>query len=145
MSVGRVFVDTSAWVALQVPNDPHHEAALEALPRLLSKTRALVTSNLVIAETYTLLRGAAGHPVARRFLDRTAPGRDLEVRFVERDVEARAYELLDQYAEHTFSYVDATSFALMRSRRLRHAFAFDQHFATAGFLRIPADVPVDQL
>jgi len=28
---------------------------------------------------------------------------------------------------------------------LRHAFAFDRHFATAGFVRIPADVPAEQV
>jgi hypothetical protein len=28
----------------------------------------------------------------------------------------------------------------MRQQRIRHAFAFDAHFATAGFLRIPMDV-----
>ena len=28
---------------------------------------------------------------------------------------------------------------------LRHAFAFDRHFATAGFVRIPTDVPAEQV
>jgi predicted nucleic acid-binding protein len=41
--------------------------------------------------------------------------------------------------------VDATSFAFMRAERIRHAFAFDSHFATAGFLRVPVDVGVEQL
>ena len=42
--------------------------------------------------------------------------------------------------DHPFSFVDATSFALMHQQRIGHAFAFDVHFATAGFLRIPLDV-----
>lgn len=145
MSASRVFVDTSAWIAIHDAGDRHHAAAAETLPRLLTATRRLVTSNLVVGETYTHLRATVDYPAARRFLDRASPCRDLEVRFVERDVEARAFELLDQYAEHPFSYVDATSFALMRSQRLRYAFAFDRHFATAGFLRIPVDVSIDQL
>jgi predicted nucleic acid-binding protein len=33
----------------------------------------------------------------------------------------------------------------MRAERIRHAFAFDQHFAAAGFTRIPLDVPGRQL
>jgi hypothetical protein len=28
----------------------------------------------------------------------------------------------------------------MRQQRIRYAFAFDIHFVTAGFLRVPADV-----
>jgi len=39
----------------------------------------------------------------------------------------------------------SVSFAVMRAERMRHAFAFDQHFAAAGFTRIPADVPVAQV
>jgi predicted nucleic acid-binding protein len=35
--------------------------------------------------------------------------------------------------------VDGTSFALMRRRKIRHAFAFDRHFASAGFIRVPLD------
>ena len=34
---------------------------------------------------------------------------------------------------HKLSAVDATSFVLMTRTRLRVAFAFDHHFATAGF------------
>jgi hypothetical protein len=33
----------------------------------------------------------------------------------------------------------------MRAERIRHAFALDQHFSTAGFLRVPVDVPVEQI
>src|SRR5262249_2387714 len=38
---------------------------------------------------------------------------------------------------------------LLEERRLRrlprHAFAFDRHFSTASFLRVPGDVPVDKV
>ena len=34
---------------------------------------------------------------------------------------------------HELSAVDASSFALMHSRGIRSAFAFDHHFASAGF------------
>lgn len=33
----------------------------------------------------------------------------------------------------------------MRAERIRYAFAFDAHFATAGFLRVPSDVSVEQI
>ncbi len=56
MTLGRVFVDTGAWFAIQVADDAHHVAASEALPALLEGSKALVTSNLVVGETYTLLR-----------------------------------------------------------------------------------------
>ena len=45
--------------------------------------------------------------------------------------------ILRQYADQDFSYVDAVSFALMHHRGLTDAFAFDQHFVTAGVVCVP--------
>jgi predicted nucleic acid-binding protein len=140
VNFGRVFVDTGAWFALQVTDDAHHVAARETLPAVLAGSRGLVTSNLVVGETYTLLRLARGYPEARRFLDRLAHSGRLERVFVSQPVEHEAYEILHRYAEHAFSFVDATSFAVMRAQRLRHAFAFDAHFRIAGFSRVPIDL-----
>jgi len=89
--------------------------------------------------TYTLLRLTKGYREAKRFLDMLAQSHKVERLFLTEHGEAQAYEILQRYSDHAFSYVDATSFALMRQRRIRHAFAFDVHFRTAGFLRIPVD------
>jgi hypothetical protein len=142
MTLGRVFVDTGAWFAIQVTDDTHHRTASAALPILIDASQSLVTSNLVMGETYTLLRICSGYREARRFLETIGKSSRLERLFITEDLERRAYEILHQYADHPFSFVDATSFALMRQQRIRHAFAFDSHFATAGFLRIPTDLPL---
>jgi predicted nucleic acid-binding protein len=137
MTLGRVFVDTGAWFALQVEDDEHHEAASVTFPALLATCRSLVTSNLITGETYTLLRTAKGYPAAKRFLEKIGQSPKLERFFITENLERQAYDLLHRYADHPFSFVDATSFVLMRQQRIRYAFAFDRHFATAGFLRIP--------
>jgi predicted nucleic acid-binding protein len=142
VSLGRVFVDTGAWFAVQVTDDAEHEAARTAFPLLVEHCRSLVTSNVVVGETYTLLRLAKGYREAKRFLDKLAHSAKLERLFVSEAIERQAYELLDRFSDHAFSFVDATSFALMRQQRIRHAFAFDAHFATAGFLRIPEDIRI---
>ena len=141
----RLFVDTGAWYAIQVPDDAWHRKAADTLRELLSRQHVLVTTNHVVGETYTLLRMVFGHAASLRFLDQLDEARRLERVFISADIERRAYRLLRQYADKDFSFVDATSFAVMRAERLRHAFAFDQHFATAGFLRVPVDLPVAQL
>jgi predicted nucleic acid-binding protein len=135
-----VFVDTGAWFAIQVQDDEWHERAATALHDLLSGACALVTTNHVVGETYTLLRVVKGHAAAVRFLDRLEETRRLERIFVGPEIEAQAYGLLRRHRDQDFSFVDATSFATMRANAIRHAFAFDSHFATAGFLRIPVDV-----
>src|SRR5262245_19831166 len=124
MNLGRVFVDTGAWFALQVEDDEHYEAARTTFPVLLRSCRSVVTSNLIVGETSTLLRVTKGYREAKRFLDTLAQSSQLEQLFVTQAVERQPYELLHRYAEHPFSFVDATSFALMRQHRMRHAFAF---------------------
>jgi predicted nucleic acid-binding protein len=138
--MGRVFVDTGAWFAVQVTDDAHHKVARETFAHILAAGQPLVASNLVIGETYTLLHVSKGYREAKRFLDMLAQSRKIERLFITDQVERHAYEILERFADHPFSFVDATSFALMRQQRIRHAFAFDIHFATAGFLRVPADV-----
>ena len=105
----------------------------------METSRSLVTSNLIIGETYTLLRISKGYQEAKRFLDKLAQSQKLDRLFITESLERQAYEILHRYAAHPFSFVDSTSFALMRQQRIRYAFAFDSHFATAGFVRISVD------
>lgn len=141
----RILVDTGAWFAVQVQDDEWHGEAVRTLRALVAAPHALLTTNHVVGETYTLLRVVCGHAAAVRFLDRLEETRRLERIFVPEEVEGRAYRLLRQHADQDFSLVDATSFAVMRAERVRHAFAFDRHFSTAGFLRVPVDIPVEQI
>src|SRR5215469_16415182 len=140
----RIFVDSGAWFAAQVVDDAHHEEAASALRGLIALPIVLVTTNHVVGETYTLLRVTRGYNACRRFLESLDQTRRLERIFVSQDLERRAFAILDRYRDHHFSFVDATSFGFMRAERIRHAFAFDSHFADAGFVRVPADVGVGQ-
>jgi hypothetical protein len=129
-------VDTGAWFALQVTDDRHHRRAREAFPELLGRFRAVVTTNHVIGETYTLLRTTKGYAPARTFLELLERSPKLDRYFVTVDLERDAVTLLHRYADHPFSFIDATSFAVMRKERIQHAFAFDRHFSIAGFARV---------
>ena len=51
---------------------------------------------------------------------------------------ADAWRWLERHDDGAYSFVDATSFVVMRSRRLRDALAFDGDFTTAGFREVPA-------
>jgi uncharacterized protein len=140
MTLGRVFVDTGGWIALQAKDDEHHPIATASFPHLLASCELLATSNLVIGETYTLLRMTKGYRAAQTFLDTLARSPRARRIFITEGLEAQAYQVLHRYADHPFSFVDATSFALMRHEGIRYAFAFDAHFAAAGFVRIPVDL-----
>lgn len=134
-----VFVDTGGWYALQVPNDRWHTVAAKVFRELVSKNVPLITSNTVVGETFTLLLVRHGATAAWRFHDTVLRSARLQVEHVSEQVEAAAWALLRSYEDQPFSFVDGTSFALMRKRRVRRALAFDSHFAAAGFTRVGVD------
>jgi predicted nucleic acid-binding protein len=128
-----IFVDTSFWAATIAANDANHEQATR-LAREASDR--LVTSNHVRGETWTFLNRRHGHASAVAFVDALSRTPRLRVEFVSRDLEDEALRWLRQRDEREYSFVDATSFALMGSLRIREALAFDGDFAAAGFVEL---------
>ncbi len=127
------FVDTSFWAALQLRDDVH---AVAARALWESNRGALLTSNHVIGETWTFLRRRLGHGAAVAFVDRANASRDLAIVFVDELIERDSWRWLHRHDEREYSFVDATSFAVMRRRRIREALAFDGDFAAAGFVEL---------
>jgi predicted nucleic acid-binding protein len=128
-----IFVDTSFWVAALAANDANHEEATQLLKEASDR---LVTSNHVRGETWTFLNRRYGHAPAVAFVDAVARTLRLRVEFVSRKLEDDALRWLRQHDEREYSFVNATSFAVMRSLRIREAFAFDRDFAAAGFVEL---------
>jgi uncharacterized protein len=126
-----IFVDTSFWVALRNRRDQHHDQARALLDA--HHPGPLVTTNHVRGETWTFLRRRAGHRAAVAFLDALDRSPRVGVILVSSDVEADALRWLRRHDEREYSFVDATSFATMRSVRVQEALAFDGDFAAAGF------------
>jgi predicted nucleic acid-binding protein len=129
-----IFADTSFWVALRNRIDPHHEEALALLQ--LHKDRGIVTSNHVRGETWTYLRRRAGHGSAVAFLDSLDQSPRVRILTVSEKQEDEALRFLRHRDEREYSFVDATSFVLMKSLRLREALAFDGDFSAAGLIEL---------
>lgn len=126
-----IFIDTSFWVALRNRRDARHDEAVELLR--LHAADHLVTSNHVRGETWTFLRRRVGHHSAVDFLDALEHSPRLRLVMVDPDLEIEALRWLRRRDEREYSFVDATSFAMMRSLRAHDALAFDGDFSAAGF------------
>jgi predicted nucleic acid-binding protein len=129
-----IFLDTSFLVAYAVSSDSRHPDAL-ALGEPFSQDE-LVTSTLILGETWTTLRRRLGHARTRGWVDALRALEHLRVDRIDPTLEDEAWTWLRVHDERPYSFVDATSFALMRKLRIREALAFDGDFAAAGFVEL---------
>ena len=132
----RVFVNTSALIALANPSDGMHATAKKCMRKLSDAT--LVTSDYVLDETYTLLRrGRNGLKMTIGFHDLIESSRVIEIVSLDEGLREAAWRIFVDYDDKAMSFTDCTSFALMRQRDLTEAFSFDTDFQRAGFVVHP--------
>ena len=127
--MARVFVDTSAVYALVDRSDARHQAARETLEALRQRRAQPLLTNFIVAECHALLLTRLGGAIARSWLIKNA----WAIERITEDDESRARAIIERYADKTFSFTDATSFAAMERLGVKAAFAFDPHFRQFGF------------
>ena len=130
--MARILVDTSAVFALLDRSDANHRTARDTLEQLKRRWTEPFLTNFIVAESHALMLTRLGADTARRWLLSNV----WPVERVREEDESKATTIVGQYVDKTFSYTDATSFALMERLGLRTAFAFDPHFHQYGFQAI---------
>ena len=126
--MARILVDTSAVFALVDSSDQWHSAAKAELDNLRTARSEPLLTNFIVAECHALLLARLGSQLARNWLTNNA----WSVQRITVEDEAKASSIISRYTDQTFSYADATSFALMERLGIRKAFAFDPHFRQYG-------------
>jgi predicted nucleic acid-binding protein len=132
--MNRVFVDTSALLALLVPADVAHARAKRAFARSSAAETPLVTCSYTLSETYALIGSRLGRDALVSFRGDFAPL--LDVVWVGHGEHERGLDLLAESGSATLSLVDAVSFVIARGLQIDRVFAFDPHFTTAGFTTV---------
>ena len=129
----HVFVDSGAFFGMFVPEDAHHQRAMEFFAHANSQDWQLVTTNVVVIETHALIvnRSHGGRANALAFLD-AIEGGGCQVERVGESDETRAVALLRAHEDKTYSFCDALSFVVMERLNIPEAIAFDRHFAEYG-------------
>lgn len=129
----KLFVDTSAWYALNDRDDRFRQQALDNLARARSEHVELITSDYVFDEIITLISARIGHRAAVAFGDALLKSSIASMVTVSEEVRLAAFELFKKYGDKSLSFTDCTSFALMKRLKLKTAFTFDGHFQQVGF------------
>lgn len=128
----RIFIDTSAWVALVRAADDKHEKARDIVNEAIVAKARLYVTNFVIAEIHAFLVSRASIPIATRFLMETSQTTFNIVR-VTPDDEETSKRIILKFSDKDFSFTDGTSFAVMDRLKIDTAFTFDRHFSQYGF------------
>ena len=129
-------MDTSAFLAGLDRRDRWHHPAAQGFRQLARERRSLVTTNLVVAEVYSLALRSLGLHLARQWLEEDLSG--ILIFFQREEHHRRVQELLRRSALPGLSYVDAFSFVAMEEVGTSVAFTFDQHFQQQGWTLFPA-------
>ena len=128
-----IFVDTGAWYASLVPNDPDHPKAVQWLA---TNHSPLLTTDYVIDETLTLLR-ARGERKRALLLGTSFFHHDLaEIHKITSTDLTIAWETFERFDDKGWSFTDCTSKVIMEQLGINVAFAFDHRFHQFGIVQV---------
>ena len=128
-----IFVDTGAWYASLVPNDPDHARAAQWLAENHSP---LLTTDYVIDETLTLLR-VRGERKRALLLGARFFHHDLaEIHKITTAELTLAWKTFEQFNDKDWSFTDCTSKVVIEQLNIEVAFAFDHHFNQFGTIQV---------
>jgi uncharacterized protein len=123
------FVDSGAWYARVVPNDPHHVTVTNWHHAHVGD---VITTDYVVDETLTLLRarGEEWRAIAlgRSFFDLKA----VTIHKIDDDDLAKAWGAFRDNPRRAWSFTDCTSKVVIERFHIKQALTFDQHFREFG-------------
>jgi predicted nucleic acid-binding protein len=126
----RVFVDTSAWLALANRDDSARDGVEAGLRQRRGR---LVTSNHVFDETVTFCASRLGHRAAVVMGGMLRNPAEVQIVHASVTDEQAAWELFQERTDRQYSFTDCISFVLMRRLKLSVAIAMDADFKREGF------------
>jgi len=127
-----IFLDTSAFLAIENKKDTHHQEAVVFRDSSLKAGKAFITTDYILDESYTLIRFRAGHHIAVQFGEALRGSQLLWVEHISPEVIEKAWQLFKNFSDHDFSFSDCTSFIIMERLHIQTAFTFDHHFKEYG-------------
>ena len=133
MAVTRLFIDSGAFVATDLPRDQYHRQSRQAWTQLSDSAIRLYSSDAVFQETMVFLHHRAGPKFAIDWAEAHIESKSIFWLPINNQVQRAALPWMKKLADQGVSFVDATSFVLMRRENIRHVFSFDRHFVAAGF------------
>lgn len=138
----ETFLDTCFWFAYLVRKDKNHQGSVRLMETLMTEGTLLSTSELIVSETYTLLMRKLGTSAALLFLgllQQQVREGFTKIYWTDWQTLQSAHSILKKYADHSLSFTDAATAALINRRRLPAIATYDRHFRLMNFPCLPEE------
>ncbi|MBN1820734.1 MAG: PIN domain-containing protein [Prolixibacteraceae bacterium] len=127
----KVFIDTSAFLALINADDKNHGHAKKIWEKILDEKTDIFVTNYVLIETFAVLQNRAGVDAVRSF-EKDLSG-VLNVFWVDEEIYREGLTRVFSANRKNLSLVDCVSFSVMNREGIENVFCFDKHFREQGF------------
>lgn len=131
----KIFIDTSAFLALLACDQNIHLSAKKTLQELQEQHAIFFTSSFVLSETYTRIIYDLHLEIAEKFHQMIVKGEEtgfMKVFWIDQLLDEEIYKIYKKFSEHKLSYTDASSYLLVKKFRLDGIFTFDKAFKKVG-------------
>ncbi len=133
----KVFVDTSAWIALINNNDNLSAQAQQVLLSLKQQNVTLVTTEFVLLEVADALCKTNFRQKTYAYINGIKRATDVvKVVPLEQSLLDKGWAIYCQYSDKDWGLTDCISFVVMRQEGITEAFTSDRHFEQAGFTKL---------
>ena len=134
----ELFVDTSGWANLFIKSEQFHALTKQIYKSAIENKTTIVTSTYVLSELVALLTSPLriSRPQIIEIIVSIKSSPFIETIHIDEDSDEKAWDLLNNRPDKTWSLVDCSSFVLMKQRDIVESLTTDHHFEQAGFIRL---------
>lgn len=136
--MSEIFADTSGWANYFVRNEPFHQAAKQLMQQWYKDRTPVITTNYVLLELVSLFISPLRIPRQQQIQAiETIKGSEwIEIVHIDQTLDDQAWQFLKKRDDKMWSFVDCSSFIVMKQRLMNQSFTTDHHFEQAGFERL---------
>jgi hypothetical protein len=132
----KIFVDTSAFVALFYKKDKNYLKAKIILEKIKEENALMIITDYIFDECITGIMSNAGHNVAVTAGEFILTSKIIEIFWLDEPLKYKAWDFFKKHSDKKFSFTDCTSFVLMKNLKITDYFAFDEDFKMLGLVDV---------
>jgi predicted nucleic acid-binding protein len=127
----RIFLDSSALVAMADSRDPDH-AAVTCFIQAIKDQASLITTDYVLDEAVTVVKRRYGYEAAVRLGRKLRASDFCRYYVLTAEDEAATWSIFEKYDDKAWSYTDCSCLAVVQRLALTEVLSLDAHFRQMG-------------